>query len=92
VESELRQVLEAVSEDAPATRAVIRSAVERRGGSFSARAVGEAIRNGLIRPFVGTAEAVGSPVPAARIVVDEEYVLTLEGEIALATAAPRHAG
>jgi hypothetical protein len=44
VESELRQILEAVRETAPATRAEIGDAVEQQGGTFSARAVDDAIR------------------------------------------------
>jgi hypothetical protein len=92
VESELRQILEAVSATAPATRAEIGDAVEQQGATFSARAVDEAIRSGLIFPFDETAEAVGASERRARIVVDEAYALTPEGEMALAEAAPPEAG
>jgi hypothetical protein len=43
----------------PAARAELRDLMEQRGGRFSGRAVAEAIRKGLIRPFLQPAEAPG---------------------------------
>jgi hypothetical protein len=48
VDAELRQILQAVAASGPATRAELRDVIERRGGSFSGRAVAEAILKGLI--------------------------------------------
>ena len=83
VDAELRQILEAVAASGPATRAELRDLVERRGGRFSGRAVADAIRKGLIRPFSAPGEAVTAPDLEARITADEAYVLTREGAVAL---------
>jgi hypothetical protein len=83
VDAELRQILEAVAASGPATRAELRGVLERRGGRFSGRAVAEAIRKGLIRPFSEPGEAAGAPDLEASITAEEAYVLTREGAVAL---------
>ncbi len=83
MDAELRQILEAVAASGPATRAELRDLIERRGGSFSGRAVAQAIRNGLIRPFSEPGEAAGAPDLDASISAEGAYVLTREGAVAL---------
>jgi len=83
VDVELRQILEAVAASGPATRAELRDVIEQRGGRFSGRAVAEAIRKGLIRPFSEPGEAAGAPDLDASITAEEAYVLTREGAVAL---------
>jgi hypothetical protein len=83
VDAELRQILEAVTASGPATRAELRDLIEQRGGTFSERALAEAIRKGLIRPFQEPGEAVAAPDLKASISAEEAYVLTREGEAAL---------
>jgi len=83
VDAELRQTLEAVAVSGPATRAQLRDVIERRGGRFSGRAVAEAIRKGLVRPFSQPGEAPGMPDFEASITAEEAYVLTREGAVAL---------
>jgi hypothetical protein len=83
VDAELRQILAAVAAGGPATRAELRDLIERRGGRFTGRAVAEAIRKGLIRPFSEPVEAAGAPDLEASIVAEEAYVLTREGAVAL---------
>jgi hypothetical protein len=78
VDAELRQILEAVAASGPATRAELRDLLERRGGRFSGRAVAEAIRKGLIRPFSEPGEDLETSITA-----EEAYVLTREGAVAL---------
>jgi len=83
VDAELRQILEAVAASGPATRAKLRDMLERRGGSFSRRAVAEAIRKGLIRPLLEPGEAGGAPDLEVSITAEEAYVLTRQGAVAL---------
>jgi hypothetical protein len=83
VDAELRQILEAVAASGPATRAELRDLIEQRAGKFSGRAVAEAIRKGLIRPFSEPGEAFGAPDLEASITPEEAYVLTREGAVAL---------
>jgi hypothetical protein len=83
VDPELRQILRAVAASGPATRAELRDVIERRGGRFSGRAVAEAIRTGLIRPFVEPDEAGAAPDLEVSITAEEAYVLTREGAVAL---------
>ena len=83
MDAELRQILEAVAASGPATRAELRDVLERRGGRFSGRAVAEAIRKGLIRPFSEPGEAARAPDLEASITAEEAYVLTREGAVAL---------
>ena len=83
MDAELRQILQAVATSGPVTRAELRDVIERRGGRFSGRAVAEAIRKGLIRPFLEPGEAGGAPDLEASITVEEAYVLTREGAVAL---------
>ncbi len=75
--------MEAVAVSGPATRAQLRDVIERRGGRFSGRAVAEAIRKGLVRPFSQPGEAPGMPDFEASITAEEAYVLTREGAVAL---------
>jgi len=89
VDTELRQILEAVAASGPATRAELREVIEQRGGRFSGRAVAEAIRKGLIRPFSEPGDALGAPEPEASIAAEEAYVLTREGAVALGAANDR---
>jgi hypothetical protein len=90
VDAELRQILERVAVSGPATRAELRDLVEQRGGRFSGRAVAEAIRNGLIRPFSQPAEAPGMPDVEASMTAEEAYVLTREGAVALGVDKDAH--
>ena len=83
MDAELRQILEAVAVSGPATRAQLRDVIERRGGRFSGRAVAEAIRKGLVRPFSQPGEAPAMPDFEASITAEEAYVLTREGAVAL---------
>ncbi len=83
MDAELRQILEAVAGSGPATRAELGDLIERRGGTFSERAVAKAIREGLIRPFSEAGKAAGASELEASIVAEEGYVLTREGAVAL---------
>ncbi len=83
MDAELRQILQAVATSGPVTRAELRDVIERRGGRFSGRAVAEAIRKGLIRPFAEPGEAAVAPDLEASIIAEEAYVLTREGAVAL---------
>jgi hypothetical protein len=49
----------------------LRDLIEQRGGRFSGRAVAEAIRKGLIRPFLQPAEALGMPDFEASMTAEE---------------------
>ena len=90
MDAELRQILERVAVSGPATRAELRDLIEQRGGRFSGRAVAEAIRKGLIRPFSQPAEAPGMPDFEASMTAEEAYVLTREGAVALGVDKNAH--
>jgi hypothetical protein len=83
-------MLEAVAVSGPATRAELRDLIEQRGGRFSGRAVAEAIRKGLIRPFSQPGEASGMPDVEASVSVEQAYVLTREGAVALGVDKDAH--
>jgi hypothetical protein len=70
----------------------LRDLIEQRGGRFSGRAVAEAIRRGLIRPFSQPAEASGMPDFEASMTMtaEEAYVLTREGAVALGIDTDAH--
>jgi hypothetical protein len=90
VDAELRQILQAVATSGPVTRAELRDVIERRGRRFSGRAVAEAIRKGLIRPFSEPGEAAAAPDLEASINAEEAYVLTREGAVALGVDKDGH--
>jgi hypothetical protein len=83
-------MLEAVAVGGPATRSELRGVIERRGGRFSGRAVAEAIRRGLIRPFSQPADPPGMADVEASITAEEAYVLTREGAVALGVDKDAH--
>ncbi len=83
-------MLEAIAVSGPASRAELRAMIEQRGGRFSGRAVAEAIRHGLIRPFSQPGEAPGMSDVEASISAEEAYVLTREGAVALGVDRDAH--
>jgi hypothetical protein len=83
-------MLEAIAVSGPTSRAELRDTIAQRGGRFSGRAVAEAIRKGLIRPFSQPAEAPGMPDVEASMTAEEAYVLTREGAVALGVDKDAH--
>jgi hypothetical protein len=90
VDAELRQILERVAVSGPATRAELRDLIEQRGGRFSGRAVAEAIRKGLIRPFSQPGEPTGMPDFEASMTAEKGVRLTREGAVALGVDKDAH--